>query len=480
MIQGRYDETCRVYREHLQSLIAICRTYSKEMNRQSKAPPLPEESNGLEAMKKVDASYRRTACAYSVLGRISNDIKSRSFNTWKKLDPNQRGLPADATMVDLKKGLTDEVTRVQELARNKAAAAIQANKLSSQGSSKLQASMAACQTVSQEVLDFDFRYQSNVAAEFKRIHFDADRAEKFFIDKEMKFRKLHYDLSDRIEILGAGKTSPESTKGLDSPIRVKGTAAYPSIEMCASEEELSSVEKNVRESTFKASGTDNSFGTGFIAKTTGPDGKPIYHNVTAEHVALDDKNKVMPLWKKGDGSEKNNGDLLFSESSSEMDSKNDVAIQKGGYGPGLPVQSGQNVPKEGQEFIMAGHPGNIYDGQYVNMSCRFLGYGTGTSAGYYVLDCPTSNTHMGGLSGGPMVDPNTGAVWGVASKQDSTIDSNDFVQYNNNRVIVSPIQQAKDGRILTGPQNNVQGNCYDAGVAFPLPCHVSPNGVSFD
>lgn len=247
---------------------------------------------------------------------------------------------------------------------------------------------------------------------------------------------------------------------------------------------LSSVDENLRDSTFSVANERGDRATSFRAVTTGPDGKPIYHDVTNVHVVAEDfeNQKTLNLLDtevSPAGPKAGLGDAQRYEiAEGKYDRLNDVVIRQNEIaGPALPVVKDGATPELDQQFVAAGHPGAKYNGAYVNMSCTFQGYEA--SSGYYVMNCPTGGSFVGGMSGGPVVDRNTGQVWGVvAEHQQLQTMPNGQPKYRD-EIFVSPIQQNSTGQILTGQQRSfTYSHCYDAKTSRYIECTVMPRHMN--
>lgn len=140
---------------------------------------------------------------------------------------------------------------------------------------------------------------------------------------------------------------------------------------------------------------------------------------------------------------------------------------------GLQIAAAGDIPRPGQEFTLHGHPGSS-EFVYTSLSCRMMGYTPGLHSEYvYMLDCPSASRSIGGMSGGPMVDPNSGVVYGVVSAEYHPVAPG--MAYPG-RILVAPIRQ-EGGNIVTGPEPRiVERNCYYGPRSEPRPCSILPRG----
>lgn len=243
------------------------------------------------------------------------------------------------------------------------------------------------------------------------------------------------------------------------------------------------VEALIRDSTVRLQargpGGRSSTGSGFYARSYGENGTEQYRLITADHVATENWNdpnstlrREISISPAGETRESLRTRFSTYGDVAQTDRRNDVSTQAGSPGPALDVVMEGNQPQVGQSFILSGHPVNTHQGQYVNLNCTFIGYYTRT--GQYVMDCPTPyGTHVGGMSGGPAVDANTGIAWGVIVAQ-----GNDRGERSSQRIVVSPIQQTSQGAVIAGQQQAIESrNCYDFGPAYnalPRSCSFNP------
>jgi len=475
----RYFDACDRYTSYLGISSRICSSYAAEA---SQSPPSPTSVNGLEAMKTVDASYRRLACGYGLLEKSAWFSERIGKFTGRTKKPPSTAT-TDSYFSRSKNAIIAAISPLPAAVDRKLSAPGASEHMPQDQLGKLRVAMAQCQSAQQDLGTFEAIYQHKIYQELIRMYEDAGTARNFFAGRKNSFSSMHQQLRQRVGGMGDAAIS-----GASDPILVRPNPANPTdpnIVQCPPDAELTAVERNLKQSVFYADKSTGEIGTLFRAKTIGSDGQPFYHDVTASHVALEDLHdptnnniagvKAAPAGQMMDA----NDPKVFESSPATLDRARDVAMASAGYGPALPVKADDAHPHPGQEFVLAGHPVDNYASNYVNMSCNFLGYGAGERSGDYVLECPTANTSIGGMSGGPMVDPKTGAVWGVATNQGQVKDTHGNLLYSDNRIFISPIQQGANGQIVVGPQKYASGNCYFVEGALPQSCYVTPMGVTF-
>jgi hypothetical protein len=471
-IKDRYEEACFRYKRNVQISTRICSTYAGIA---ANVPASPSNVNGVEAMKAAAAPYNRLSCQYGLLEKSAWFSEPATFVGASK----GGGSPSeqDAAVSAAKNQLVAAIPTITMALQQKMAG----SKFPESARASVSRASAACNATAADVKTFEDGYQSRIYKEIVGMYADGEKARKFFASQKESYAGMVRSLTANV--------SQQGEVGAASPTLVKPSTADPSVpnaESCPADTSLNDVQKNIQQSTFRADKSTGEIGTTFRAQTTGANGQPVFHDVTASHVVLEDFHdpdnqtvagvKVEPAGQMMDpGTPK-----VFENNPATIDREHDVAMAPTGYGPALPVKADDANPKVGQEFTVAGHPVDGYESNYVNMSCNFMGYGSGEQSGYYVVSCPTNNASIGGVSGGPMVDPKTGQVWGVATNQGSTYDANNDWVSRDNRVFVSPIQQGKNGQIQTGPQRYDSGYCYETEGAVPRACHVTPMGVSYD
>jgi hypothetical protein len=184
-------------------------------------------------------------------------------------------------------------------------------------------------------------------------------------------------------------------------------------------------------------------GTVFYAQTISSLAAP----VSAEH--------VFPVNSRGSSTRFENGMWPFTRSGEfpntpgHVDVDQDVVVGKlSKRGQALKVVGPNQEPVRNQEFVLAGFPG-IRKGAFTSFRCYFDGYSeskielvdrdTPSRSPQYVLRCPTLENHLGGMSGGPMVDRD-GKVWGVITAG----------SLKGATAFVSPIYKDSTNRIQTG------------------------------
>lgn len=482
---NRFDSACGAYIGYVDTQRALCRRYSDELEKQGRLSA-PTAANDVAALKRVHAAYGRAQCTYFLLEKAA---KASEGIAGAPPDRSSQAPPAaftDEKIAKLKNSLVDSVRALQEPTKKKAAQLIANPSYSRRAILELHTLSAQCQSATEELTLLERTFQKSIYQELIRMHKDATRAKSFFAQKKNAFASMQTEIQGRIgEMDTAGSTIDKK-----NPTRVRHAPDDPNAaleEFCMPDTELSSVERSLSESVLALEGEDGRYGTSFLARTTDASGNPVYREVTAAHATMEnlhdpENEKMIGIKTAPAGHSASEGDTkVFENNSDDLDRKRDISMRSAGFGPALPVKSDAELPREGQEFLLAGHPGYTYGGSYVNMTCKFLGYGTGERDGDYVLDCPAGNSSLGGLSGGPMVHPGTGEVWGVATNQGHFLDPKGNYLYSDNRVFVSPIQQGANGRILTGPQSHAgSASCYLIRGSIPHPCYVTPMGILFE
>jgi hypothetical protein len=235
----------------------------------------------------------------------------------------------------------------------------------------------------------------------------------------------------------------------------------------------------LREHTTRMRSPTNGPGaTGFYATTVGPDGVSRTHLVTAVHVGAENFFDTHNL-NQADLSVSTaarlpteGSDLFRPQIEPQLyDKGNDVMIRPtGNEHGGMLVAPAGATPTMNQEFLMGGHPG-IQGSEFTYMRCQFQGYEGAT--GKYVMNCPTGNRFIGGMSGGPVVDAQTGQAWGVITQQGA------IGTIRDDRVFVTPISNGNNGTIVIGQQGNfLSDNCFRVIGNERYRCQVLPNGFS--
>lgn len=126
------------------------------------------------------------------------------------------------------------------------------------------------------------------------------------------------------------------------------------------------------------------------------------------------------------------------------------------------------IPQIKQKFYLAGFP-LVRDKKFTVYKCGFLGFSRSrvprSTSTAYVLSCPNVHGHIGGMSGGPVVDEG-GRVWGMISDHDRFLG----------RVYVAPLSMTPDGQVQMGIQQYfLSDQCFGDGEANPRRCQVMPN-----
>lgn len=285
-----------------------------------------------------------------------------------------------------------------------------------------------------------------------------------------------------------------STELAADPRRVRAPAAGetgPQTTLPGQQAPLTEVERRLRDNTVRLSQPgDDLAATGFYANTGIP-GQRVTNLLTAEHVVArdfhsttnfrHDERDIAPAGDVG-GQARVPLQSSFPMQPGLYDRGNDVVAspQPPGGPAGLDISPAGSRPEEGQQFIIAGHPAFVHNNEYVNMSCSFLGYAR--ENGHYVLDCPTGNSFIGGMSGGPVVDSRTGQVWGVITQQGATRDLDSLqgqdVIFRDNRVFVTPVHLGADGELQIGQRQIFNAErCYGQFNNPARPCQVGLHGM---
>ncbi|MBY0315506.1 MAG: serine protease [Bdellovibrionales bacterium] len=119
----------------------------------------------------------------------------------------------------------------------------------------------------------------------------------------------------------------------------------------------------------------------------------------------------------------------------------------------LPLVEAERRPQIGQRFVIAGFPGNR-ESNFTTHRCVFRGYtdlADGRPNAGYLIYCPSAESLVSGMSGGPMVDE-SGKVWGTIHAGDTG---------NRGLVIVTPMARSAQGDVQIGiRQPMLSDHCY--------------------
>ena len=165
--------------------------------------------------------------------------------------------------------------------------------------------------------------------------------------------------------------------------------------------------------------------------------------------------------------------INFQVRPNQLDRTNDIALHEVPSAPALELAEAKRPPVLGQEFIMIGHPG-VEGAAYGNRRCYFLGYGESLFNGdlAYLVQCPENNGNQGGFSGGPLVDPATGKVYGINSAHAYIVNDQPS---STKKMLITPISLSKNGTLYMGPLNRLKSNlCYEKSDHYskPKPCTI--------
>ncbi len=470
----RYEDACEDYKNYLAIANRVCSAYGDESIAEARI--VPADTARTEEKRSDEVERSHMVC----MNELLRNLTWRSGRVGKI--PGRLLNPPSTSSLDAQ--FSDAATKMR-IQINKVYTALQDRFTDRSGDSAdgISEDLLSCKNASAGIDSFEQFYQKEIFGGLIRMYDDSVAAAGFF----GKLTTLGKTQQNRTAGFGAGDSPTPSGA---NPILVKANNASIDgvmADYCPAEESLTPTEKALRDSVFYVEKPKTGeVGSLFHAQTTDAKGAAHTYEVTAGHVAMTnifDQNsqemaelKTAPAGRRFDAQDAGQ----YEYSRDELDRKHDVAIRPTGYGPGLIVKTAAAEPKIGQEFELAGHPVESYGMNYINIVCTFMGYGTREVSGYYALQCPAAEISLGGMSGGPMVDPQSGQVWGVNANQGGYYDANGDRLRENNMVFVSPIQQDPSGAILTGPQGyRYSTNCYDIGSIVSKPCYITPNGTYY-
>lgn len=222
------------------------------------------------------------------------------------------------------------------------------------------------------------------------------------------------------------------------------------------------------------------WGTVWTAEAGSPEG-PTRQKITASHVPNQDGNNF-PLKEVPASAAKDTQEVKFPAGDPRFHSpKHDLAISNSPViGTGLSLVRSGTAPQPGQDFTLFGYPELGYRGRAVVMPCTYVGIHLGFNEGSYVLDCPTNNQFLGGMSGGPMVD-NGGNAWGVISTHACATEvdasgSEKCVAYGR-YIYVTPVSQRGDGLVYPGLESGFRSStCFCKNWPIQKSCTMTPMG----
>lgn len=302
---------------------------------------------------------------------------------------------------------------------------------------------------------------------------------------------------------GLAQPRPPSSEDLPDGMRgvLRGAQADP--EGTADLVRRMEVSESVRRATLLMVDEESRRGTGsgFYVRTIDESGEVRYKLVTAHHVpnanpddprfALD--NSPLHAFRANDYRVEAGTDLanalragygadatyrILPQDGQPFSRREDVIVNAAPPGAALDVAREGELPDVGQQFTLHGHPGsgNL---QYTTVSCTFMGYTTNVNreSMAYLMDCPEARSRsLRGMSGGPVVDANTGTVYGLVSGGYQRMGE------QAGRIMVAPIYQSPRGQLQVGPQPQVvQQNCYNGPgltrAEGPFTCSILPQGA---
>lgn len=131
------------------------------------------------------------------------------------------------------------------------------------------------------------------------------------------------------------------------------------------------------------------------------------------------------------------------------------------------------VMAAGEKARIFGYPANR-DGQFTSLGCEIKGIGRNIFdtpySESYLLSCPGAESHIGGMSGGPVLN-DQGEVIGVVTAHNPL----------TNMVVVQPVSRNPQGENRFGFQNIfLYDNCFeDSDISKPKRCQIIP-GITYD
>jgi hypothetical protein len=218
--------------------------------------------------------------------------------------------------------------------------------------------------------------------------------------------------------------------------------------------------------------TEDGHGSGFVL--AGPDGKP--ELVSARHVAYRDESmesmKLYPLAITPEKSPRHG--IEFEVKPGSYDRGRDLIKRSLSSAPTSfhAVADGTVVPA-GEKVTIFGYPASR-EAKFTAHSCLVKGIGRNVfdtpSSESYLLSCPGAESHIAGMSGGPVTN-GKGEVIGVVSAHNPI----------TNVVIVQPVSRSPSGENHFGFQNTfLFDSCFDdADISKTKRCQVIP-GLSYE
>jgi hypothetical protein len=136
------------------------------------------------------------------------------------------------------------------------------------------------------------------------------------------------------------------------------------------------------------------------------------------------------------------------------------------------VPDGTVLPA-GEKVRIFGYPANR-EGKFTSHGCEVKGIGRNAfdtpSSESYLLSCPGAESHIAGMSGGPVLNEK-GEVIGVVSAHNAL----------TNMVVIQPVSRSPSGENRFGFQNIfLYDNCFsDSDISAPRRCQIIP-GATYD